>query len=83
VTVPPPALLPSGGIEYEVDEILAHRIENGIYQFLIKWKGGYLDTWLDSTELSNCRELLDQFCSTNGIELPKTKSQAQKAEKAL
>jgi len=39
VTIPPPALLPSGGIEYEVKKSSSHRIEDGINQFLICWKG--------------------------------------------
>jgi hypothetical protein len=79
VTVPPPALLPSGGVEYEVENILAHRVEGGIDQFLISWKGDSQNTWLDFTELNNCKEMRDQYCVQNGITLPKTKSQRQKA----
>ena len=46
ITVPPPALLPSGGVEFEAESICAHKSENSKLRFLIQWKGDDTDTWL-------------------------------------
>jgi hypothetical protein len=50
-----PELLPTqpvfsagdGEVEYEVEQIVGHRVTRGILQFLIKWKGyaSFENTW--------------------------------------
>ena len=39
ITVPPPALLPSGGVEFEVQSICAHKSENGKLHSLFDERG--------------------------------------------
>jgi hypothetical protein len=78
LTVPPPALLPDGGTEFEIESIQEHRVTNSIPQFLVRWKGSDSDSWLDYTELSNCKALLSDFCIQHDIQLPLSKQQTRK-----
>jgi hypothetical protein len=81
LTVPPPALLPDGGTEFEVEAIIDHRVANSASQFLVRWKGSDANSWLDESELSNCRDLLSDYCHKNGIELASSKQQIRKSKK--
>ena len=81
ITVPPPALLPSGGVEFEVESISAHKSESGKLHFLIQWEGDDTDTWLEESELSNCKDLLKAYCDTHGVKLSLSKRQTLKTLK--
>ena len=58
ITVPPPALLPTVGVEFEINSIKSHKLKNGVLQFLTDRKDDDSDTWLEESELSNCKNLL-------------------------
>jgi hypothetical protein len=81
LTVPPPALLPDGGTQFEVEAIIDHRVANSASQFLVRWKGSDANSWLDESKLSNCRDLLSDYCHKNGIELASSKQQIRKSKK--
>ena len=81
LTVPPPALLPDGGTEFEVESIVGHRFANSVTQFLVHWRGADSDSWLDESELSNCKDLLSEYCLKNGIKLSVSKQQSRKSKK--
>jgi hypothetical protein len=82
VLVPPPALLPDGGMEYEVERIVNHRViqtmlESGFgadaRQFEVLWKGDDQPTWLEEAELSNCKDLLREYCEMHHLPCGKDK----------
>ena len=61
--VPPPALLPCGGLEFEIEKVLNHRVlENGSREFLVRWKDDDQDTWLEEVETPNCASALEEYC---------------------
>jgi hypothetical protein len=41
-------------------------------------EGSDSDSWLDYTELSNCKALLSDFCIQHDIQLPLSKQQTRK-----
>lgn len=48
--------------EYEVDEIIAKRVVNGVPEYKVKWRGYEgQNTWEPATNLSNVRNLIDAF----------------------
>jgi hypothetical protein len=55
--------IPSDSIEYEVEEILNHRIRRGKRQYLIKWLGYPQDdnTWEPEENLLNAKEILKEY----------------------
>ena len=60
---PPPIHIDETGDFYEVKDILDVKKVNGIYHFLISWKG-YSDSdnsWEPEENLVNCRELVNNF----------------------
>ena len=60
--VPPPALLGrSGQAEWEVEEILQHRMRRGRREYLVKWKGYPQATWQPQKDLENCQRLMRQY----------------------
>ena len=81
ITVPPPALLPSGGVEFEVESICAHKSEVEKLHLLLRWKGDDTDKWLEGSELSNCRDLLKAYGDTHGVKLSLSKRQTLKTFK--
>ena len=82
ITVPPPALLPTGGIEFEINSIKAHKLENGVFHFLIEWKDDDSDTWLEESELSNCKDLLLAYAQSHNLTLSPTRKQQKRAAKS-
>ena len=49
--------------EFEVEDIITHRVVNNGTEYLVKWLG-YPDsenTWEPDTNLTNCRQLLAQY----------------------
>ena len=79
--MPPPALLPDGGTEFEIVTILSHRFENGVLRFSVKWKGDDDPTWLDESELSNAKLLVNDYCHKANLQLAKSKSRQKKEAK--
>jgi hypothetical protein len=88
VLVPPPALLPSGGMEYEVEKIVNHRVlqtmlESGfgadMRQFEVTWKSDVQPSWLEESELSNCSELLKKYCEKHNLPYGKAKKSEARA----
>lgn len=74
ILVPPPALLPCGGLEFEVEKILNHRVlENGCREFLVRWKDDDQDTWLEEVEMSNCAAALEEYCKLVNIPMSRFK----------
>ena len=63
VQPPPPLRLDDGTEEYEVEKILGTRKNRGKRQYLVKWLGypDHENTWLDSKDLTNCKDLVKQF----------------------
>jgi hypothetical protein len=49
--------------EFEVEKIIAHRVNNHNKEYLIKWLGydSSDNTWESETNLTNCRQLLAQY----------------------
>ena len=59
----PPVQLEDSTEEYEVEKIIARRVNRGSEEFLIRWKGygSYDDTWEPRTNLKNAKEKLNEF----------------------
>jgi len=82
LSVPPPALLPDGGTEFEVHDIIGHEKNGDSYDFLVCWKGPDPDTWMAESELSrNAKDVLSEYCDTHGIVLTVSKQQACKSKR--
>ena len=80
IQIPPPALLPDGGTEYEVDAIHEHQIlADGSFQFRVHWKGHEGLSWLDQAELSNCKDLIKAYCKEHNLQLPQSKRASKRA----
>ena len=51
--------------EYEIDQILAVRVQRGEYEYLVSWKGysaRLSSSWLDEADLTpNAAEILAEF----------------------
>ncbi len=73
VGTPPPVREPvfeaEEGAELEVERLAAHRISRGRRQFLVHWKGYpvWESTWEPEENLTNCEELLKDYCLANGL----------------
>lgn len=75
VKVPPPALLPDGGTESEIDAVVAHRsTAHDSLNFKVHWKLHDDYSWLESFELSNCRQLIKDYCTQHELQLPTVRS---------
>ena len=74
-TVPPPALLPSGGIEFEVASILEHKVTDETPRFLVKFLGDPSPGWMEHSELSNCKIMLQEYCDKHGLQTKKQPAQ--------
>jgi len=82
LSVPPPALLPDGGTEFEVHDIIGHEKNGDSYDFLVCWNGPDPDTWIEESELSrNAKDVLSEDCDTHGIVLSVSKQQARKSKR--
>jgi hypothetical protein len=67
---PPPVLTEDGFDEFEVDDIIDHRIlKNGTQKFLVRWKGydAAHDSWEPAAALGNADELLKKYLNANRI----------------
>lgn len=58
--------------EYEVKDIVGHKMERGISYFLIRWKGYTKDddTW-EPEDTLNCPEIIDKYKKKQAINSPK------------
>lgn len=58
-----------GAEELEVERISAHRVSRGKHQFLVHWAGYpvWEATWEPEHNLTNCKELLDEYKSVHGL----------------
>ncbi|KAI9582070.1 chromodomain-helicase-DNA-binding protein 1 isoform X2 [Glossina fuscipes] len=58
--------------EYEVKDIVGHKIERGISYFLIRWKGYTKDddTW-EPEDTLNCPDIIDKYKKKQAINSPK------------
>jgi transposase InsO family protein len=58
----PKPIVVDGEEEWEVEEVLTHRIYRGKKQYLVKWKGfpSYENSWIDATEAQEL-EALDRY----------------------
>ena len=58
--------------EYEIDQILAVRVQRGEYEYLVSWKGysaRLSSSWLDEADLTpNAAEILAEFKAK--VEMP-------------
>ena len=51
----------NGQVEWEVEAIVAHRIQQGVYRYQVRWKDMPLRQWLSEANLENCKELLREY----------------------
>eukprot|EP00092_Neocalanus_flemingeri_P036324 GFUD01039546.1.p1 GENE.GFUD01039546.1~~GFUD01039546.1.p1 ORF type:complete len:744 (+),score=250.90 GFUD01039546.1:103-2232(+) len=54
----------NGGGEYEVEKILEHQEENGVVQYLVKWKNWDNEednTWEPSANLTGSEDIIDKY----------------------
>ena len=61
VEPPPEPVVTSQGLEYEVEEILDHKLVRGKKKFLIRWKGYSDNTWEPEENLENAQEALRDY----------------------
>ncbi|KAG6365779.1 hypothetical protein INS49_007390 [Diaporthe citri] len=67
------SMSPSMSQEYEVEEILQSKEENGVHLYLVKWKGYQHDsnTWEPETNLTNASDTIGKFWEElNAIQPP-------------
>ena len=52
---PPPPIVMDEEEEYEVEALLAHRVQRGTRQYLVRWRGynSSKDSWLSEVELEH------------------------------
>ena len=64
---PPPAILPSGSVEHEVESIIAHKSERNHTKYLVKWLGRDSDenSWLSDSELVNAQDTVERYYRYN------------------
>jgi len=69
---PEPDLV-NGFEEFEVEEILDHRVHQGETRFLVKWKGysDLLNSWEPEENLGNCKESLADYKRRRNVSLSK------------
>ena len=55
--------------EYEVEDIVDHRLRNGLREYRVRWVdyGSEDDTWQVEDELIGAKEVLREYCATSGI----------------
>lgn len=59
---PPPAILPTGTVEYEVEEIIEHEDDDDKERFfLVKWTGHDRPTWETASNLRNCKGKVKEY----------------------
>ncbi|XP_059222756.1 ABC transporter F family member 4 isoform X2 [Stomoxys calcitrans] len=69
--------------EYEVKDIVGHKIERGVSYFLIRWKGYTKadDTW-EAEDTLNCPEIIDKYKKKQSAAAPKKGAASPAAKKA-
>ena len=69
-TMPPPDLI-DGQEEYEIENILTHKMKGNQWQYLIKWKGysSNENTWEPEKNLLNSLETLKAYKKTHGLDI--------------
>ena len=50
-----------GQVEWEVEAIVAYRVQQGVYRYQVRWKDMPLCQWLSEANLENCKELLREY----------------------
>ena len=60
---PPPAILPDGTVEHEVESIIADRVRKGKTQYLVKWlgRGPEENEWMSDTDLLHCQDAVRRY----------------------
>ena len=82
IIVPPPALLPTGHKEFEIERITDHRVkEDNFPEFLVYWKDDSQPTWLTAEDLGNAKDVLKRYCDEKKLVLQLTKSAKKKQTK--
>lgn len=63
VQPPPPPELVDGDLEYEVEEIISHRVVRKRYEYLVKFIGYAHEhnLWLPERNMENCRAILQEY----------------------
>ena len=79
VTVPPPAFLPTGSVEDEIDSIVNHILKDGNAEFLVTWKDGSQPLWMANEFLTNARNLVSDYCARNSVAVPELNAAQMKA----
>jgi len=52
-----------------------------VRQFEVLWKGDSQPSWLEESELSNCRDLLKEYCNAHGLPFGKQKNPKKRVPK--
>lgn len=80
--IAPPALLPDGSVQDEVESIIEHQGTGKNRQFLLKWSDNAMPTWHIEADLKNCRKLIKEYFArikANSSPISKT-AKSQKAK---
>jgi hypothetical protein len=82
---PDPILTTDGVEEFEVERVLSHRFHprNG-YSYLVAWKGYALHdaTWEPESNLTNTKEILDEYLRSNGLNRSSPKHTARRSRRS-
>lgn len=82
-TIPPPAVLPTGETEHEVERILDHIDDDDNERFYqVLWKGYSEPTWEPETYLRNCGELISGYFKSSGKENKRPRRLSKRTRKA-
>ena len=68
--IAPPALLPDGSVQDEVESIIEHQGTGKNRQFLLKWSDSAMPTWHDESDLKNCKRLVKEYFARLKTHLP-------------
>ena len=81
--IAPPALLPDGSVQDEVECIIEHQGEGKNRQFLLKWSDNAMPTWHVEADLRNCRKLVKEYFARLKQAIPSGRQQAPQQDQSL
>lgn len=58
-----------------INFIKSHKFENGVLHFLGEWKDDDSETWLEESELCDCKNLLLAYAQSHSLTLSPTRKQ--------